>query len=81
MCFMSVILLAQPSMPGTMFWNFQQYMCIFALVKYKSNIGRMSDSVPKMISVLLKFTFVSLLIEMQALTLVQKGTTFYVYIL
>ncbi len=45
MCFMSAILLAKPSMPGTMFWNLQQYMCIFAIVKYRSNIGGMSDGV------------------------------------
>ncbi len=58
MCFMSAILLAKPSMPGTMFWNLQQYMCIFVIVKNRSNIGGMSDGVPKMISVLLKFIFV-----------------------
>ncbi len=72
---MSAILLAKPSMPGSMFWNLQQYMCIFAIVKYRSNIGGMSDCVPRMISVLLKFIFVSVSIEIQALTLVQKGTT------
>ncbi len=70
---MSAILLAKPSMSGTMFWNLQQYMCIFAIVKYKSNIGGMSDGVPRMISVLLKFIFISISIEIQALTFVQKG--------
>ncbi len=30
-----------------------------AIVKYRSNIGGMSDGVPRMISVLLKFIFVS----------------------
>ncbi len=39
--------LAKPSMPDTVFWNLQQYMCIFAIVKYMSNIGGMSDGVPK----------------------------------
>ncbi len=62
-------------MSGTMFWKLQQYMCIFAIVKNRSNIRGMSDDVPMMISVLLKFTFVSISIEIQALTLVQKGTT------
>ncbi len=62
-------------MPGSMFGNLQQNMCIFAIVKYRSNIGGMSDGDPRMISVLLKFIFVSFLIEIQALTLVQKGTT------
>ncbi len=75
MCFMSAILLAKPLMPGTMFWNLQQYMCIFVIVKYRSNIGGLSDGVPRMISVLLKFIFASVSIEIQALTLVQKGTT------
>ncbi len=68
MCFMSAILLAKPSMPGTMFWNLQQYMCIFEMIKYRSNIGGMSDGVPRMISVLLKFIFVSVSIEFQALS-------------
>ncbi len=45
------------------------YMCIFAIVKYRSNIVGMSDGVPRMISVLLKFIFVSVSIEIQALTL------------
>ncbi len=69
---MSAFLLAKPLMSDTMYWNLQQYMCIFAIVKYKSDIGGMS----KMISVLLKFIFVSVSIKIQALTLVQKGTTF-----
>ncbi len=34
MCFTSAILLAKPSTPGPVFWNLQQYMCIFALVRY-----------------------------------------------
>ncbi len=72
---MSAILLAKPSMPGTMFCNLQQYKCIFAIVKYKLNIEEMLDGVPRMISVLLKFIFVSVSIEIQALILVQKGTT------
>ncbi len=75
MCFMSAILLAKPSMPGSMFWNLQQYMYIFVIVKNMSNNGEMSDVVPRMISVVLKFIFVSVLIEIQALILVQKGTT------
>ncbi len=63
---MSAILLAKPSMPGTMFWNLQQYMCIFAIIKYRSNIGGMSDGVPRIISELQKFIFVSVSIEIQA---------------
>ncbi len=47
MCLMSAILLAKPLMPGTMFWNLQQYICIFAIVKYRSYFGGMSDCVPK----------------------------------
>ncbi len=39
-------------------------MCIFAIVKYRSNIGGMSDVVPRMISELLKFIFVSVSIEL-----------------
>ncbi len=64
MSFMSAILLAKPPIPGTVFWN----LCIFAIVKYRTSIGGMSDGVPRMISVLLKFIFVSVWVEIQALT-------------
>ncbi len=66
MCFMSAILLAKHSMPGTIFRNLQQYMCHFCNSQVQSNIGGMSDGVPRMISVLLKFIFVSVSIEIQA---------------
>ncbi len=40
---MAASLVVKPSMPGTMFWNMQQYMCIFAIVnqvqfKYWGNV-------------------------------------------
>ncbi len=69
---MFAILLAKPSMPGTMSWNLQQHMCIFAIVKYWGNVRWM-------ISVLLKFIFVSVLIEIQALTHVQMVLPYHIH--
>ncbi len=45
------------------------YMCIFVMVKYKSNIGVISADVPRMISILLKFIFAAVWIIIQALIL------------
>ncbi len=68
---MSAIRLANPSMPRTMFLNLQQYMCIFVIFKYRSNIGGMSHGVcPKDDFNTTEIIFVLVSIEIQALTLV-----------
>ncbi len=55
---------SKASMPGTICLELATiYICIFAIVKYRSNIGGVSDGVARMISVLLKFIFVSVCVE------------------
>ncbi len=54
---MSAILLAKHLMPSTK--ERVTIYVLFAIVKYRSDIGGMSDGVPQMISALTKFIFVS----------------------